>query len=141
MTTSTIWTVAEFWKRRWTLPLLKTKQSGSSAYEQPTRRSDSTYVRPKNVCGERTTRASMAIPGIEIGGITSSQFAVYSINHRKRVSTKNLKWTERFSTSRWYEDPGLDLIKVYWGRWPKDRKSTRLNSSHGSISYAVFCLK
>src|SRR6266542_3909100 len=24
---------------------------------------------------------------------------------------------------------------------PKDRKSTRLNSSHGSISYAVFCLK
>src|SRR5438128_3802369 len=29
-------------------------------------------------------------------------------------------------------------------RWPPrraDRKSTRLNSSHGSISYAVFCLK
>src|SRR5207245_6760456 len=24
---------------------------------------------------------------------------------------------------------------------PVDRKSTRLNSSHGSISYAVFCLK
>src|SRR5207245_6974020 len=24
---------------------------------------------------------------------------------------------------------------------PGDRKSTRLNSSHGSISYAVFCLK
>src|SRR5256884_1016756 len=26
-------------------------------------------------------------------------------------------------------------------RRPKDRKSTRLNSSHGYISYAVFCLK
>src|SRR5438128_7877741 len=26
-------------------------------------------------------------------------------------------------------------------RKDKDRKSTRLNSSHGSISYAVFCLK
>src|SRR5689334_23544546 len=24
---------------------------------------------------------------------------------------------------------------------PRDRKSTRLNSSHSSISYAVFCLK
>src|SRR5947209_9741948 len=24
---------------------------------------------------------------------------------------------------------------------PKDRKSTRLNSSHANISYAVFCLK
>src|SRR6266513_5718043 len=31
-----------------------------------------------------------------------------------------------------------------WPRWirpPPDRKSTRLNSSHVSISYAVFCLK
>src|SRR2546429_5500060 len=26
-------------------------------------------------------------------------------------------------------------------RWLGDRKSTRLNSSHGYISYAVFCLK
>src|SRR2546429_1242869 len=25
--------------------------------------------------------------------------------------------------------------------WREDRKSTRLNSSHGYISYAVFCLK
>src|SRR5207245_8962457 len=38
----------------------------------------------------------------------------------------------------------LDLALVRsWGDHPKflDRKSTRLNSSHGSISYAVFCLK
>src|SRR2546430_3106644 len=27
------------------------------------------------------------------------------------------------------------------GRWGEDRKSTRLNSSHSQISYAVFCLK
>src|SRR3712207_8704220 len=26
-------------------------------------------------------------------------------------------------------------------REPRDRKSTRLNSSHANISYAVFCLK
>src|SRR3712207_9048949 len=26
-------------------------------------------------------------------------------------------------------------------RWDVDRKSTRLNSSHANISYAVFCLK
>src|SRR5207248_7160184 len=30
---------------------------------------------------------------------------------------------------------------VPWGRSAKDRKSTRLNSSHRTISYAVFCLK
>src|SRR3712207_7841252 len=28
-----------------------------------------------------------------------------------------------------------------WGPPLKDRKSTRLNSSHANISYAVFCLK
>src|SRR3712207_8167473 len=27
------------------------------------------------------------------------------------------------------------------GPGPRDRKSTRLNSSHANISYAVFCLK
>src|SRR2546427_3440461 len=27
------------------------------------------------------------------------------------------------------------------GAGPRDRKSTRLNSSHSQISYAVFCLK
>src|SRR5689334_24547947 len=32
---------------------------------------------------------------------------------------------------------GLDLFE----RLAVDRKSTRLNSSHSSISYAVFCLK
>src|SRR2546422_4154869 len=35
-------------------------------------------------------------------------------------------------------------MKIRWGRvmpHGRDRKSTRLNSSHGYISYAVFCLK
>src|SRR2546429_7372926 len=30
---------------------------------------------------------------------------------------------------------------TYLGHRPLDRKSTRLNSSHGYISYAVFCLQ
>src|SRR2546427_6390751 len=30
---------------------------------------------------------------------------------------------------------------VRWLRGSEDRKSTRLNSSHSQISYAVFCLK
>src|SRR2546422_6181481 len=37
------------------------------------------------------------------------------------------------------------LVRIARGRGPGavggDRKSTRLNSSHGYISYAVFCLK
>src|SRR3712207_7221342 len=31
--------------------------------------------------------------------------------------------------------------RSYTFQWGSDRKSTRLNSSHANISYAVFCLK
>src|ERR1039458_1486167 len=34
-----------------------------------------------------------------------------------------------------------DILDCRWLAWDKDRKSTRLNSSHLGISYAVFCLK
>src|SRR3712207_7868095 len=34
----------------------------------------------------------------------------------------------------------LPTPRIY-ARFPLDRKSTRLNSSHANISYAVFCLK
>src|SRR6266853_2902703 len=33
------------------------------------------------------------------------------------------------------------LLRALASRHPGDRKSTRLNSSHSQISYAVFCLK
>src|SRR5688572_32690652 len=36
----------------------------------------------------------------------------------------------------------VGLVLAGWLRGPQpDRKSTRLNSSHSQISYAVFCLK
>src|SRR2546430_7987062 len=44
-------------------------------------------------------------------------------------------------------DGGLDLVGAFGfflflaRYWQGDRKSTRLNSSHSQISYAVFCLK
>src|SRR5699024_12228996 len=45
------------------------------------------------------------------------------------------------------ETADFDKAEAYFSRWGGvavllgDRKSTRLNSSHVSISYAVFCLK
>src|SRR2546422_11488124 len=39
-----------------------------------------------------------------------------------------------------YADSDFDFARKHGIRWV-DRKSTRLNSSHGYISYAVFCLK
>src|SRR5687768_18195156 len=37
--------------------------------------------------------------------------------------------------------PNLQVLGLNRMSWCGDRKSTRLNSSHGYISYAVFCLK
>src|SRR5436309_12390441 len=56
------------------------------------------------------------------------------------------------ATLRWVATPGLgqaafwtapvDGLRLVTGvRFRQDRKSTRLNSSHVKISYAVFCLK
>src|SRR5438874_6688765 len=43
------------------------------------------------------------------------------------------------------QQPGQPFSSKSLVRWPeeaeRDRKSTRLNSSHVEISYAVFCLK
>src|SRR5690242_21031752 len=47
---------------------------------------------------------------------------------RQRSGTRMVSRTDTVGASR-------------WPRLPGDRKSTRLNSSHMSISYAVFCLK
>src|SRR2546422_2183990 len=52
-----------------------------------------------------------------------------------------------------FRSVGHEILSItsFWQNWSKtnlrrrrkriDRKSTRLNSSHGYISYAVFCLK
>src|SRR3712207_817953 len=63
-----------------------------------------------------------------------------------------IKDTELFLTHMHADHTGLSYdfykegCKVYMGSVDgelvtKDRKSTRLNSSHANISYAVFCLK
>src|SRR2546422_11498647 len=44
--------------------------------------------------------------------------------------------TPSMKSESWIEPQGLCLTRIL-----RDRKSTRLNSSHGYISYAVFCLK
>src|SRR5439155_4237565 len=53
-----------------------------------------------------------------------------AIAQRLQVNRKTVTlWRARFAQE------GLDSL------WEVDRKSTRLNSSHVAISYAVFCLK
>src|SRR5690242_21216253 len=48
------------------------------------------------------------------------------------------RWAPR---RRHHGQPRVELPRASQQRQDLDRKSTRLNSSHMSISYAVFCLK
>src|SRR3712207_7071733 len=68
-------------------------------------------------------------------------------------------WTKKLSKNKWknlckifiekllnWEDKFQENMESDLERWNSyvnlpDRKSTRLNSSHANISYAVFCLK
>src|SRR6266513_5459390 len=50
-------------------------------------------------------------------------------------------YTTLFRPRRTRDKPAAHPGESASSRGPRDRKSTRLNSSHVSISYAVFCLK
>src|SRR3712207_8271464 len=62
---------------------------------------------------------------------TTVSLADFGVDIKSRVFTSSVDWTvnDRLSFSGGYN--------YHW----QDRKSTRLNSSHANISYAVFCLK
>src|SRR5206468_8683859 len=62
---------------------------------------------------------------------------IFSAISRSPTSTRSTKCSiTRCKRSRW---PSHWLRRR--SQWLGDRKSTRLNSSHDQISYAVFCLK
>src|SRR5690349_22444614 len=63
----------------------------------------------------------------------SSPTSFLSAPMRRSVPSKK-RW------GAWMESP-RSQVRSQTDRYASDRKSTRLNSSHVEISYAVFCLK
>src|SRR2546422_6678777 len=75
-----------------------------------------------------------------------------SVHHEVRTfgtTTQDLLALSDWLTAHGCTHVAMESSGVYWkpvwhvlgGHFELDRKSTRLNSSHGYISYAVFCLK
>src|SRR5256885_12504868 len=60
------------------------------------------------------------------------------VDHERRVLHPDRGYDDRVDA---IEDVGDDPLVPILGEPLEDRKSTRLNSSHLVISYAVFCLK
>src|SRR3712207_8400160 len=73
------------------------------------------------------------------------------VMYRYDVAPRFAGLLERFWIPVWSVPPGREApqhvlqypvtLLVVSGDYARDRKSTRLNSSHANISYAVFCLK
>src|SRR5207248_10208786 len=94
----------------------------------------------------------------------TSHYRAFSFSIRPRISCSLFPYTTLFRSHRFREKAILGVMRVLAGHAPGvvrtlfyrkeffmitdprtvargDRKSTRLNSSHRTISYAVFCLK
>src|SRR5256885_4234647 len=85
-------------------------------------------IRDYKVTGVQTC----ALPGAdgEVVGHSASMMTGY---HGQPAKTREAEW---------FDPTGKRFIRTGdVGRFDADRKSTRLNSSHLVISYAVFCLK
>src|SRR5256884_3523621 len=73
-----------------------------------------------------------------------SHFGYIDCGYAKMEGTSQIVARMTIRAGRILYDPsGLSMVQWEKARpqYFKDRKSTRLNSSHGYISYAVFCLK
>src|SRR3712207_7044468 len=75
----------------------------------------------------RLTRTQVTWIGIGVAAVLFAAIVVFGGYYFE------WKWTGYPKRTPW---DWVDLLIV-----PIDRKSTRLNSSHANISYAVFCLK
>src|SRR5690242_20968796 len=79
-------------------------------------------------------RSNDRLPADVEGGVDDDRAAGEPVERRQEVVVERVVFTpDRLKPCR--------AVHVRDGRDRPDRKSTRLNSSHMSISYAVFCLK
>src|SRR2546422_4928923 len=69
---------------------------------------------------------------------------IYTLSLHDALPILTYSWLNRTSVTTNPSSPGFTAGTPMFplaGSTTQDRKSTRLNSSHGYISYAVFCLK
>src|SRR5258707_5633617 len=62
--------------------------------------------------------------------------AVAALEQALEINPDNERTRTALEAYRGHAPVGVDFERLF-----EDRKSTRLNSSHANISYAVFCLK
>src|SRR3712207_8276503 len=80
-----------------------------------------------------------------LGALPGGGAEVLTPRVHEELYKKKLDWRDWLETARVAHSVGLKsnatMLYGHIETLPEDRKSTRLNSSHANISYAVFCLK
>src|SRR5690606_41476486 len=100
------------------------------------------YVTPVSLLSFPTRRSSdLQVCGHMNAGIPKGtrDFGPEELYKRRYIFTTIQKYFELYGYSP-IETPAMENLDTLLGKYG-DRKSTRLNSSHVKISYAVFCLK
>ena len=104
-------------------------------YQTRLRVSDDVY----NILKEEGITAIMVTHDIGEAASISSKVIVMS---KRPSKIKNVYLMDYQDVLKPLERRKSPLFNLYYDKlWREDRKSTRLNSSHVDISYAVFCLK
>src|SRR5688572_32711298 len=77
----------------------------------------------------------------EWGSVVREGCKILNNNHWFPALTLIIGWPDETPDETQYTIDLIEDFKLMKMRGLVDRKSTRLNSSHSQISYAVFCLK
>src|SRR5688572_16195529 len=121
------------------VPVQPSPVSGSTATETP--------VHPATTSSSGSTSESVASETVAALDRSPSekQGAQVAASSPSSQPDSTPVLTERAETKQQIEEPNKHSIEPdrgeQQGEKKEDRKSTRLNSSHSQISYAVFCLK
>src|SRR3712207_7512158 len=95
--------------------------------------------------GQRLTVVGYGVNGFDIGSEPPLQPQPVLLADRSRATVRLLNTKDPDVGDQYVKTSGIGIIGggegSCYGDSGGDRKSTRLNSSHANISYAVFCLK
>src|SRR5688572_32651164 len=73
--------------------------------------------------------------------IEPSDYRTFGLSNLRTIEPSDYRYVTQNHLSHAGTTRYLILLIIINGAQNQDRKSTRLNSSHSQISYAVFCLK
>src|SRR5207245_3491062 len=103
------------------------------------RNGDLRLIRAEDAKSETVRQIINANIGGHVEVIMTDESAIYpwALDKMQKKLHKTINHTREYA----HGDVHTNTVESAFSLLKRDRKSTRLNSSHGSISYAVFCLK